>query len=504
MEDERAADSPPDSERLRLLNQRSDWAFAVLGEVLTAYERQEPCWFGLTVLDLLRGALDNLRHYLENPGATEVTWADPWVELRLPAGAWAGGAAPKLEEGTFTEADFAEWPAGTEAQPASDGRQALRTMPEVVRDKLSALSAVHTRNHVLQELTNAVVCEKRGNSFSPVLPGPLLDEVHALPPDERDEAVAALFEPFVLGAEVLSEEDLALGDAQDAEEDGLPNPLDGPAVAAFIGRVLLGFTATVTLEDTRFAVRPVFEFYPLVADCDTGEAHWPIVVGLQIVGPDGEPADPSREWPAEGVREFAETVWGCLSEPLALVENWLRQEGERIRPVLEAQEPLWQWEDDGYPGAEKAHDVPGSQVRLSEEWAAAFADEDSILCVRPGQAAELLARYLGQNVSPVTIRRWVAKGKLPGTVIKRGSRQVHLAALTPLLLRRIDTHFEAEDARDWQQEVCDLRKRYGSAGALAHKLGRHPRTVRKWLSGEQEPSPEAQEVLKWIMDRGGA
>jgi hypothetical protein len=70
---------PSDSKKTKTPKQKVQTIAAIFRKELEAYELAEPQWFRITLLKLVRDCLDNLRRYIDSPGAPETNWNNPRV-----------------------------------------------------------------------------------------------------------------------------------------------------------------------------------------------------------------------------------------------------------------------------------------------------------------------------------------------------------------------------------------------------------------------------------------
>ena len=68
----------------KAINRRARMASRAFSHVMEGLEKMEPNWAALTSLEIARGALHSLRHYLEDEKEPDITWKEPFVELHFP------------------------------------------------------------------------------------------------------------------------------------------------------------------------------------------------------------------------------------------------------------------------------------------------------------------------------------------------------------------------------------------------------------------------------------
>jgi hypothetical protein len=73
-----------DTEANTAADKRAQARVQAVTSFLNRIEERRKEWFLPVLLMLVRDGLESLRGYLEDPTETEITWADPVVELRWP------------------------------------------------------------------------------------------------------------------------------------------------------------------------------------------------------------------------------------------------------------------------------------------------------------------------------------------------------------------------------------------------------------------------------------
>lgn len=257
--------------------------------------------FPSIVLSIAAAALHDLRHYIEDDTEPDISWANPWVELhrRVLEYNWNDNEAFPEERRRIMEAE--------------DPTAAIQGLT------LTAADVLDTR--ALYMLTKRVCWRTRkdpskgGASTSTLhLPEDEWERLRALPPAEREAAERELIAPITFGAFEV-----------DLESEPTPGPTPAGVRAALAAGLetmhpLLAFDGT--LEDgTAFSGSIVVQFHPLVADEDTREAYFPVVVGL-VFGPlettlaeGGAPTFPDpTAWSDADRTTFWDTLQASLTE----------------------------------------------------------------------------------------------------------------------------------------------------------------------------------------------
>jgi len=259
-------------EEYKAVARRARKAKRALLEGLDVYMKEEPSWRALTLLEVARGALASLRHYIENEKDPDITWREPFVELHFPV----------------------EWDFGERCGPTYGARSITAEDLKSDRRTVEKLTEVflQTRDYTfLHGLTRKAVYFKSGNSYEGRLAAEELEEVEKLPEAEQDAAFVERFRPYTVSAP--------------GNEWGL----------TFSGDV----------EGEPVAGAAVLEVYPLVVDEGERRAYFPVVAGLAFE--EGSP----EAWSPKDRREFWEPLLRKLE---SLHEEWSGKRDEAEPPAL--------------------------------------------------------------------------------------------------------------------------------------------------------------------------
>lgn len=275
--------------------QPSEKYLLVYERALDDYEREHPHWRIEVLVSLIKWSLRSLQHYIENVHDTEITWADPLVELHyLVEWNWkqqVHGDCTRsgLTYGTFTK------------QNTANTAAALKTVSKIMVAQLTTTA--------LADLTNGVWYKKRKDYHTPFLPLDLKAELDAVKdPRARRVVFDELARPFSIGAARI-----------DVDEPKMKSGARVPKrVLQQLDRMDIGriqFTGDV--NGRKFDMGLVFEIHPLIADYDQKKAYHPITVGLAVLNGNarlvgGELVqDTPAQWPKRDRQEFWE---GLLRE----------------------------------------------------------------------------------------------------------------------------------------------------------------------------------------------
>ncbi len=240
-----------------------------------------PNYWGNILIGLLKGGLNSLKHYIEDPAEEEVSWGNPWVETRYPA-EW------DWEEERLLYFRPDELPESVSA--ALRKGEDPTTLPEVNEYIVTQYTRL-APFLVLQSLTHSIAVhvedgKPSGYSFQNQKDA---EDWHALPSEEaRNARLDELLEPFSIGGLETVDEDgqplilVPFGEPE-ATPETLPEWADRIRKAA---KDLLKFTFKGDAGGVTFKGALVFMVHPLVVDEDSREAYFPIVVGLAFVPSD--------------------------------------------------------------------------------------------------------------------------------------------------------------------------------------------------------------------------
>lgn len=256
----------------------ADSLFDILGEFGDRYERDNPEWRRITLLQILRGAALNLKKTIENPEIKNITWENSLIELAYPVQAnW-----DKLEPYSFgiTAVDQ-EDPAKLRAAFA----QGFITTKEV---------------YVLERLTRGILLIIKDGKGD-----------YKFPPD-LDKKLGRLS-----------------GEKWDRRKERILKSITRPTRFCFYersgkkpGRVYLAW-----------------RFKPCVLNVDEGRAYFPIVIGLEFRGI--KPGDLSEGVRADAWKELLKVIGGAIpKENLDFLEGPRPEPAARSVPKEEIEYPI--------------------------------------------------------------------------------------------------------------------------------------------------------------------
>lgn len=309
--------------------------------------KEDPLVHVRILTDILVGGLLSLRHYIEDPEETEVSWTNPWTELRFTV-EWDwdhGGPVSLRDEDIPPEAMRAVMEA------LRKGEDPFKVAQKDVASLGASLLSDTLIPSVLHGLTNFVAVHvKNGKEEGCFFLDPTVKEtLDALPTmDERAEMMETLLRPFSFGGLEAEDENgepvlLTPLDHEEAEPGTVLPPWleEAEKRSKDLPKILFhGEAGGVPIKGS-----VVIMVHPLVVDEDSREAYFPIVVGLVFAPVDGDvetTVDPST-WPAEDVEEFWKAILEAPKKPLEIMEEEERakkaaERGEGQEPET-AQEP---------------------------------------------------------------------------------------------------------------------------------------------------------------------
>ena len=290
MTDETRAPAPGEWEADLRDRMEEFWA-RVAKEMLGMWDRlraQRPGFLFGVLAGILEGSLRSLRHYIEDPEATEVSWENPWTELHFSV-SWDFAA----EEGPILHRP-GEIPEGILADLRRGGDPFSRPLMDPVTLEVfgivAAALAQSAPHLLLLTLTHHMAVRVKGgeeDGFWSFVPGEW-EALEALPEEERAARWEELRQPFSIGGMEVEDEN---GDPL------ILTPLDHPE-AAWPSGPGTSPEWVVAVEERRkdlpelhftgeangvpFQGSVVMMVHPLVVDEDKREAYFPIVTGLVL------------------------------------------------------------------------------------------------------------------------------------------------------------------------------------------------------------------------------
>jgi DNA-binding transcriptional regulator YiaG len=227
-----------------------------------------------TLPRILKGALETLRHNIENPDDLAVSWESPWIEAHYPV-EWdweRGGIVPPYPE-TLPESIV---------ETLRKGEDPFEKNPEELH--ALAVKCLSRSGQVLflQAITHGIAVHIKDQKVEGFffLDPEIKDELDALPEKEREERLDHYREPFNLGGVPWMDEDGSRYILAPLEKDGgdfLPDELR----KALENVSRLTFEGEVNGVAHRGGV--VFVIDPLQVNEDKKEVFYPVTVGLVFV-----------------------------------------------------------------------------------------------------------------------------------------------------------------------------------------------------------------------------
>ena len=276
---------------------RVNRAVEALKKALGHYEEEHPHWKIEVLVSLIRWSIRSLQHYIDNPRDREISWEQPFVELRYPVEwDWQASRAHGDEHGRILYGDI------TDADVA-DKRLAVKTVARIMASVLNACT--------LGELTNWARFAKRGDRQPAFLPLDLAKALGSIRSKHRkQEAYEAIVRPFSVGAALVDCGSMEMRDGEPVSPEvvrqlkKLPDAIDIPNI---------GFSGDVNGRKIELSL--IFQVHPLITDHVEKKAYYPISVGLHIVPQvlgDGVVCENPAEWPRKDRKEFWQELFKAL------------------------------------------------------------------------------------------------------------------------------------------------------------------------------------------------
>jgi hypothetical protein len=263
---------------------------------IEGYENSHPHWRIEVLVSLIKWSLRSLKHYIENPRESKISWADPFVELHFPVG-W--NWSPREEGDTVPHGHL--FGQITSKNVATEAK-AHKTLARIMVEQLNAVT--------LADVTNWACYEKRKNYYLPVFPVETTAKLISIKGKRaRQEAFEELVRPFSIGGAYIDYGDRKLVDGAKVPKRAakqlanIGNRMDIPAVN-FNGEH----------DGQKFRISLVFLIHPLIADYDQKKAYHPITVGLAFL-PEMDGDEIKLCDPGEWSQKDQEGFWdGLLKE----------------------------------------------------------------------------------------------------------------------------------------------------------------------------------------------
>lgn len=284
----------PETPEGQEFKKRVELVHAVLGDMLDADERENPNFLAITYFRFLRAAVESLRHYIEGPEETEITWRNPAAELRYSV---------DIDPDTLI----------TNVLKFNREEVLPGIAPELTKRITEAFLTVHDL-HFLGRMSGFIVhrLEKDGSVITAVLPQeetiPLLDKLKELPNGKRMKLLERHFKAEMKALKNVNPSTLTLTVTGKDEKTG---------------KTLKG-TLTMSLV-----------FLPLVIDMEAGESYYPAQVSLRF----HRSLRPRPDtWSEEDRAEFWTKLLAVVDE-LAPKRKFPEPSAEAAAPVAEERPP---------------------------------------------------------------------------------------------------------------------------------------------------------------------
>jgi hypothetical protein len=258
-----------------------------LQDALEAYEKDHPHWQIEVLVSFIKRSLFGLRQQIADHNNNSVTWDSPLTEFQYPV-EWDWNTkdvkAVKLVTGKFTD------------QNTRDTETAQKTLAEIMVGHLNVLA--------LQNFTNHVWLEKRGDAYSVFLPAELGDELQAINGKrQRQELLEELSHPFSIGAASI---DFGTDELQNGKRISKRAARQLAKIDKLIAIRRVGVSRDINGHHIEMSL--VFQIHPLTIDYEKQTAFHRITVGL-FMPPEVIENDVVTMTPSDWSQSDIETLW---------------------------------------------------------------------------------------------------------------------------------------------------------------------------------------------------
>ncbi len=284
------------SERERAKLRVEHW-LDVFYKGLDGYEAENPNWRFQSLLCILDSCFDSLRACVESSRSKDITWETPVAEVHFPV-EWnwnrrrgRDNPEPQITYGTIT----------------SDETKRKSTAIKAV----SRLMAATLIQHVLKDLTNEVILEKRGERYTPMFSSETAEMLRKVRGKAaRQSALESLYQPFCMGMEEVEIDD------------------SGQVVSGRSDNFVPAIQLDGNWEGHEFTINLLFIARPMIVDVRRRVAYYPLSVGFSI-----HPKTPvvGMEWmkerwanPASWSRSDRNAFWDGIRAALKKLREELR------------------------------------------------------------------------------------------------------------------------------------------------------------------------------------
>ncbi|MBI5684947.1 MAG: hypothetical protein HZC54_07690 [Verrucomicrobia bacterium] len=291
-------------------NEQQSWKpdkyVRVLQNALEAYEKDHPHWQIEVLFSFIKRSLLGLRQQIADRNNNRVTWDSPFTEFQYPV-QWDWSVkdvkAGKLVTGKFTK------------QNTRDPETARKTLAEIMVGHLNVLA--------LQNFTNRVWLETRGDAYSVFLPPELGDELQATKHSRhRQELLEEFSHPFSIGAASI---DFGTDELQNGKRISNRAARQLAKIDKLIAIRRIGVSGDINGHHIEMSL--VFQIHPLTIDCEKQTAFHRITVGL-FIPPEMAENDVVTTTPSDWSENDIETLWKEFLEEVDKIADQLIPKAE--------------------------------------------------------------------------------------------------------------------------------------------------------------------------------
>ena len=279
---------------------------------LEAYEKNHPNWHIEVLISLIKRSLFGLRQQIADHNNNKITWDSPFTEFQYPV-EWDWSVedirASKLVTGKFTE------------QNTRDAETAQNTLSEIMVGHLNVLA--------LQNFTNHVWLEKRGDAYSVFLPPRLGDELQTIKDKrQRQELLEEFSHPFSIGAASI---DFGTDELQNGKRISKRATRQLAKIDKLIAIRRVGVSRDISGHHIEISL--VFQIHPLTIDYAKQRAFHRITVGL-FIPPEAIGNDFVTKTPSDWSQSDIETLWKELFKEVDNIADQLIPKVESQNSII--------------------------------------------------------------------------------------------------------------------------------------------------------------------------
>jgi pyrimidine deaminase RibD-like protein len=251
------------------------------------YIRRNPAWFVEGLVAIARQSVRSLRHYIEDPADTEVSWDTPTALLHTPA-----------------NLDWSQWErTGQIGYIRVPTTAELQNHDAAIKSLMGFAQRLH-ESFILSEVTRSVGYIKQGDTLSLILPKGVTP-TRADAEDDGKRLIERFFRPTELRQALLMTPGLTL-----------PKTLKN-----VMRREMFTLRGHFGNEHP-FRLRLSLSFHPLEVDVDMREANYPISITLTF---DSRTLKHPGNWP----KKERDRLWSILLRGLTVSGGSRRKKGDR-------------------------------------------------------------------------------------------------------------------------------------------------------------------------------